>query len=70
MTKLTEEQAIIIMGYTGVATCNFEDFHNDVEARLDRPVWTHQFPELMDEIKKEYKEDFLALLPTKVLAEG
>ena len=61
MTKLTKEQAIIIMGYTGVATCNFGDFHKDVEARLGCPIWTHQFPKLMDEIKEEYKEDFLEI---------
>lgn len=63
--KLTEHQAIIIMGYTGISTINFSKFHGDVEKRLGRPVWTHQFANkaVMQEVKEAYREDFLALCP-------
>jgi len=39
----TKQQAIIITGFTGITACNFGDFHEDVEKRLGRPIWTHQF---------------------------
>ena len=43
MNKLTKEQAVIISGYTGIACCNFGHIHEDVEKRLGRPVYTHEF---------------------------
>ncbi len=59
--KLTKEQAIIIMGFTGVTTTLFSDFREDVEKRLGRPVYTHQFPGLSDTIKEAYRKDFIAM---------
>lgn len=61
--KLTKEQAVIIMGFTGISTCPFSVFHEDVEKRLGRPVFTHQFgnKEFADEIKELYREDFINL---------
>lgn len=63
MDKLTQEQELVVMGFTGVAVCDFGLFHADVERRLGRPVWTHQFPALSDEIKEAYRADFVALAP-------
>ena len=62
--KLTKEQAIVITGFTGILACNFSDFHEDVEKRLERPVFTHEFAshELTEEIKELYKKDFLSML--------
>lgn len=61
--KLTKEQAIIVMGYTGISTCSFGHFHEDVEKRFGRPIFTHQFgnKEFTEEIKEKYKEDFIAI---------
>jgi hypothetical protein len=59
MKKLNKKQAIIIMGYTGIKTCAFNLLHEDVERRIRRPVFTHEFPMLKDEIKNLYKDDFL-----------
>lgn len=65
MQQLTKEQGIILTGFTGLMCVNsFSDFHADVEKRLGRPVWTHQFPELQDEIKEAYRADFNAMLPS------
>lgn len=63
MNKLTKEQAIVIMGYTGISTCNFSDFHADVERRLGHSVWTHTFgeKEFVEELKELYREDFLKI---------
>ncbi len=62
MNKFTKEQALAIMGFTGIATTSFSTFHEDVEKRLGRPVWTHEFAnkEVTEEIKAAYKEDFLS----------
>ncbi len=63
MQKLTKEQAIVVTGFTGIAMCSFSDFHEDVEKRLGRPVWTHEFgsEKLTSEIKNLYKEDFMKI---------
>lgn len=62
-TRLTKEQAIAITGFTGKAACGFGVFHEDVEKRLGRPVWTHEFAskEFSEELKNLYREDFLAI---------
>lgn len=63
MQKFTKEQALIITGYTGFTACNFGDFQEDVEKRLGRPVFTHEFAReaLRDELKEVYKADFIAM---------
>lgn len=64
MQKLTKEQAIVVTGYTGFMIVNsFSDFHEDLERRMGRPVWTHEIPSLTARIQELYREDFLALLP-------
>lgn len=59
----TKEQAIIVSGYTRFTACPFSLLHEDVEKRLGRAIWTHQFAdeEIAEEIKQAYKEDFLKL---------
>lgn len=61
MQRLTKEQAAIISAYTGVLCGPFSGMHEYVEKILDRPVWTHQFPALSEQIKEKSKEDFLSL---------
>lgn len=63
--RISREQAIVIMGFTGIATVRFDHFHLDVEQRLGRPVWSHQFADksLMETIREVYRADFMALLP-------
>lgn len=62
--KLTREQGLIITGYTGILACDFADFHEDVERRLGRPVFTHEFAfdEVREEIRDAYQDDFAALV--------
>ena len=62
--KLTKEQALIVSGMTGICCISpFSLFHEDIEKRLGRPVFTHELAskEVMDEIQDAYKEDFLAM---------
>lgn len=63
MQRLTKEQAIILTGATGTMVLDdFSIFHADVEKRLGRPVFTHEFPSISDEIKKAYADDFKKLV--------
>lgn len=64
MQKFTKEQAIIISGYTGIMACKFGDLQEDVEKRLGRPVWTHEFGSeagLNETIRELYRADFIAM---------
>lgn len=61
MTKLTKEQAAVIGAYTGVLCGSFSIMHEYVERIVGRPVWTHEFPSLRDEIREKSKSDFLSL---------
>lgn len=64
MKQLTKEQAVVLTGFTGIMFVrNFSDYHEDVERRMGRPIWTHQFPALADEIKELYRADFMAMIP-------
>lgn len=60
---LTKEQAIIISGYTGVTACNFTFLHEDVEKRLNRPVFNHEFgnEEFANKVKELYREDYIKI---------
>jgi hypothetical protein len=64
MKKLSKEQAIVITGFTGKLACKFSDFHGDVEKRLGRPVFTHEFgnKEFAKEIEELYRSDFLEIV--------
>lgn len=61
--NFTKKQGLVITGYTGLLACPWDAFHEDVEKRLGRPVFTHEFAEkpMWEEIKEAYKEDFLAM---------
>jgi hypothetical protein len=63
MQKLTPKQAVIVPAYTGFLIGNFGDVHEAIEKKLGRPVYTHEFPSLREEIKKAFKADFVALSP-------
>lgn len=63
MKVLTKEQAIILTAFTGILCLeNFSDYHQAVEAKLKRPVFTHEFPQLSKEIKEAFRQDFMNLV--------
>ena len=61
--RLTKEQAIIITGYTGYLACEFSLFHEDVEKRMGRPVFTHEFgkEQFTEQLRDLYRVDYLAI---------
>jgi len=67
MQKLTKEQGIVITGFTNTLCCSFSDFHEDVEKRIGRPVYTHEFgdKEFSNRLREAYREDFMELVGAK-----
>lgn len=63
VTKLTVEQAVIVSAYTGILICEFHLVHEAIEKKFGRPVFVHEMPELEEEIRELFKDDFLALAP-------
>ena len=64
---MTKRECAIVMAYTGVCMLageNFSIFHKYIEERLGRPVYTHELPELEEEIKEKTERDFLKLCKT------
>lgn len=63
MKQLTKEQAIILTGFTGImCLTDFNEFHKDVERRLGRPFFTHEFATNFEEVKRAYEDDFKKLI--------
>ena len=63
MVDMTKEEKLIVSAYTGVLMVNFDELHEFIEKRLNRPVFTHELADelVWGEIKKSVKEDFVAL---------
>lgn len=60
---MTKEEKLIVSAYTGILMTDFSNFHEFVEKKLGRPVYTHEFADetVMNELKESVKEDFLNL---------
>ena len=65
VSKLTQQQCIILTGFTGILHGEFEWFYADLERRLGRDVQTSElgYPEFMAECKALYEQDFNDLMP-------
>jgi hypothetical protein len=60
---MTEQEAIIRTGYTGILYCDFSLFLKDVSNRLGRNINIEglRHPAIWDELKAAYRNDFLNL---------
>lgn len=61
---MTDKEKAVVMAYTG--TCmltgdKFRIFHKYIEDIMGRPIYTHDFPYIADEIRKKSEADFIAL---------
>jgi len=63
MKKLDKEQAAVISAYTGYLLGDFSEMHGYAEKKLGRPIWTHQFPSIREELREAAKEDFISMNP-------
>lgn len=62
--KFTQQQALVITGFTGIAACDFGIFHLDVEKRLGFPVFSHQFGDKVfweNVVKPLYRDEFIGM---------
>jgi hypothetical protein len=60
---MTLHEACVFSAFTGTLCCpKFSDFHAYCEKLLGRPIWTHQFPELKEELKEKSKPEFLRIV--------
>lgn len=58
---MTKREAAIVSAYTGYLIGEFSDFHAYVEEIMGRPVFTHEFPSIAEELKKKSKKDFMSI---------
>ena len=58
---MTKREAAIISAYTGYLIGEFSDFQAYAEEILGRPVFTHEFPSIADELKEKSKKDFMSI---------
>ena len=59
---MTKQEAIICSAYTGVLfDIDIADMFNYIESKMCRPIMTHEYPTLIEEIKEATKADFLSI---------
>lgn len=65
MNKLTVEQAVVLSGFTGLLHGSLNKFHEDLEKRMGRPVFSHELgsKEFTAKVKELYRDDFIAMQP-------
>lgn len=58
---MTKREAAIVSAYTGYLIGEFSDFQAYAEEILGRPVFTHELPNIADELKEKSKKDFMSI---------
>ncbi len=58
---MTKREAAVISAYTGMLIGEFEDFHAYAEEVMGRPIFTHEFPSIAEELKEKSKSDFMSI---------
>lgn len=61
---MTRREAAIVSAYTGYLVGEFSDLHVYINEILGRPVFTHQLPDVKDEIIEKSRADFVAITVT------
>ena len=49
---MNKREAAVISAYTGILLGEFSDLHKYVEEIFGRPVFTHEFPRVENEMKE------------------
>lgn len=58
---MTKREAAIVSAYTGYLIGEFSDFQAYAEEILGRPIFTHEFPSIADDLKEKSKKDFMSI---------
>ena len=67
---MTEKEKVIASAYTGymfVSPGQFPLVHKYIEEKLERPIWTHEFPLIDDEIQKAVMQDFIDMVKAETI---
>ena len=59
---MTVREGAVISAYTQVLVCDMQYLHEYVDEIMGRPVFTHELPDLADEIKERSKEEFMNII--------
>lgn len=62
---MTKREAAIVSVYTGVLIGDFSDFYAYAVEIMGRPIFTHEFPYIADELKEKSKKDFMSIQITE-----
>lgn len=62
---MTKREAAIVTAYTGYLIGDFKDFHAYAEEVIGRPIFTHEFPSIEEELKEKSKNDFISIQITE-----
>lgn len=66
---MTKREAAIVSAYTGYLIGEFSDFQAYAEEVMGRPIFTHEFPHIADELKEKSKKDFMSIKIEEVTSE-
>ena len=58
---MTKKEAAIISAYTGYLIGEFSDFHAYAEEIMGRSIFTHELPNIAEELKEKSKKDFISI---------
>lgn len=58
---MTKREAAIVSAYTGYLIGEFSDFQAYAEEIMGRPIFTHEFPSIADELNEKSKKDFMSI---------
>ena len=61
---MTKQECAVIEAYTGICILQGKDrkfYYQYLKHLFGRPIFTHEIPKLMDEIKEKSKQDFKAI---------
>lgn len=58
---MTKREAAIVSAYTGYLIGEFSDFQAYAEEIMGRPIFTHEFPNIADEVTEKSKKDFMSI---------
>jgi hypothetical protein len=61
MQKLTVEQAAILSAFTGILCGRFSDMAQYAERIMGRPILTHEYPGIADQLKEAARDDFMSI---------
>lgn len=58
---MTRREATIVSAYTGYLIGRLDDLCNYLSELVERPIYTHEIPAVLDEYHSKIRQDFVML---------